>query len=174
MKTAEPMNEGTQLEFRESIIHQCGAFAKTRIETGAPVVEYVGEKITKAESARRCELNNPYIFNLDDEFDLDGDVAWNPAKFINHSCDPNCAAEFFDDQIWIMAIRDIEAGEEITFNYSYDLQDYKEHPCRCNAAKCVGYMVAEEFFPKFKTGDTEGAERSRAFQLRVTASPRLK
>ena len=150
MKTEEVMTEGAQLEFRESKIHHWGAFAKTRIEAGAPVIEYVGQKISKAESARRCELNNPYIFNLDDEFDLDGDVGWNPAKYINHSCDPNCEAEFFDDQIWIMAIRDIEPGEEITFNYSYDLEDYKEHPCRCGAANCIGYMVAEEFFPKFR------------------------
>src|SRR4051812_19736269 len=108
-----------------------GGFALRKIKKGTPIIEYVGEKITKAESLVRCEANNPYIFNLDDEFDLDGDVSWNPAKFINHCCAPNAEAEFFGDQIWIMAIRNIEAGEEITFNYSYDLEDYKEHPCRC-------------------------------------------
>lgn len=159
MKKADAKKDGAEIEFRESKIHARGAFAKTRIKAGSPVIEYVGEKITKAESARRCELNNPYIFNFDDEFDLDGDVSWNPAKFINHSCDPNCEAEFFGDQIWIMAIRTIRAGEEITFNYSYDLQDYKEHPCRCGAAKCVGYMVAAEFFPKFRGGKLVAAEK---------------
>lgn len=127
-----------------------GGFALRKIKNGEPVIEYTGEKISKAESLRRCEAENPYIFQIDDEFDLDGNVGWNPAKFINHSCAPNCEAQFFDDMIWIMAKRDIEPGEEITFNYSYDLEDYKEHPCKCGAANCVGYIVAEEFFPKFR------------------------
>lgn len=140
------------IEFKNSAIHGMGGFALRNIKNETPIIEYVGEKITKAESARRCEANNPYIFNLDDEFDLDGDVEWNPAKFINHSCAPNAEAQFFGDQIWIMAIRKIKTGEEISFNYSYDLENYKEHPCKCGAAKCVGYMVAEEYFPKFQGG----------------------
>jgi uncharacterized protein len=127
-----------------------GGFARKFIPAETPIIEYVGQKITKAESLIRCEANNPYIFTLDDEFDLDGDVPENPARFINHSCDPNCEAEFFGDQIWIMARRDIQPGEEVTFNYSYDLENYEEHPCRCGAANCVGYMVAEEYFPKFR------------------------
>src|SRR5690349_15550161 len=118
-----------------------GGFAASKIAKDEPIIEYLGEKISKAESLRRCEAENPYIFQIDDEFDLDGNVGWNPAKFINHSCDPNCEAEFFGDMIWIMAKRDIEPGEEITFNYSYDLEDYKEHPCKCGAANCVGYIV---------------------------------
>ncbi|MEP6662137.1 MAG: SET domain-containing protein-lysine N-methyltransferase [Verrucomicrobiota bacterium] len=138
------------IEVRSSAIHGTGCFALRKIRKGKPVIEYVGEKISKAESLKRCEEQNVYIFALDDEFDLDGSVDWNPAKFINHSCAPNCEAEFFGDQIWIMALCDIKAGEEISFNYSYDLQDYREHPCRCRAAECVGYMVAEEFFPKFR------------------------
>ena len=140
------------IEFKTSVIHGTGGFALRNIKKETPIIEYVGEKITKAESLRRCEANNPYIFNLDDEFDLDGDVAWNPAKYINHSCSPNAEAQFFGDQIWIMAIRNIKAGEEISFNYSYDLENYQEHPCKCGAANCVGYMVAEEFFPKFQRG----------------------
>lgn len=138
------------IQFRNSPIHGMGGFALRKIAQGEPVIEYLGEKISKAESLRRCEAENPYIFQIDDEFDLDGNVGWNPAKFINHSCDPNCEAELFGDMIWIMAKRDIEPGEEITFNYSYDLEDYKDHPCKCGAANCVGYIVAEEFFPKFR------------------------
>ncbi|MEO5802500.1 MAG: SET domain-containing protein-lysine N-methyltransferase [Verrucomicrobiota bacterium] len=158
------------IEFKASAIHGMGGFALCKIKKGTPIIEYVGEKISKAESLVRCEANNPYIFNLDDEFDLDGDVSWNPAKFINHTCRPNAEAEFYGDQIWIMAIRDIEAGEEISFNYSYDLEDYKEHPCRCGKRNCVGYMVAEEFFPKFKLGDA-GARREMEFS--DSASSRL-
>lgn len=138
------------LEFKDSEIHGRGAFAKTAIETGTRVIEYAGRKITKAESLRECERSNFYIFSIDEKFDLDGNVEWNPARFINHSCAPNCEAVWIDDRIWIVAVREIESGEEITFNYSYDLEGYKEHPCRCGAENCVGYIVAEEFFPKFR------------------------
>lgn len=143
-------------EFRESLIHGRGCFATQPIAKGTPIIEYVGEKISKSESVRRCEAQNVYIFTLDDEFDLDGDMVSNPAKFINHSCAPNCESEIFGDQIWIMALRDIEAGEELSFNYSYDLEDYTEHPCRCGAEQCVGYIVAEEFFPKFREVVVDG------------------
>lgn len=132
--------------FKESKIHGLGGFAKTKITKGTRIIEYVGEKITKAESLKRCEAENWYIFAIDDEFDLDGAVGWNPARFINHSCDPNCEAEMIDGHIWIIARRDIASEEEISFNYSYDLDVYKEHPCRCGSSNCVGYIVAEEFF----------------------------
>lgn len=138
------------VEIRRSLIHGSGGFARTRIPAGTRVIEYVGEKINKAESLRRCEANNEYIFTLDDEFDIDGNVLWNPARFINHSCAPNCEAELDEDRIWVVALRDIEAGEELTYNYNYDLEDYREHPCRCRAADCVGYIVAEEFFDQVR------------------------
>ena len=132
--------------FKCSPIHGTGGFAKTAIRKGTRILEYLGEKITKGESLRRCEQNNAYIFTLNDQQDLDGNVPWNPARFINHSCAPNCEAEKDDDCIWVIATRDIQAGEEITFNYGYDLVDYKDSPCLCGAPNCVGYMVAEEYF----------------------------
>jgi hypothetical protein len=132
--------------FRPSVIHGTGGFAKADIAVGTRVIEYVGEKITKAESLRRCESANESIFSLDESCDLDGNVPWNPARFLNHSCDPNCEAEPDGGRIWIVARRGIRAGEEITFNYGYDLEDYREHPCRCGSANCAGYIVAEEFF----------------------------
>ena len=131
---------------RQSAIHGVGGFAKADIATGTRVIEYIGERITKAESLRRCESNNEYIFSLGDTHDLNGNVPWNPARFLNHSCDPNCEAEPDGGRVWIVARRDIRAGEEITFNYGYDLEDYRDHPCRCGATECVGYMVAAEFF----------------------------
>jgi hypothetical protein len=91
-------------------------------------------------------LNNEYIFALDGQFDLDGNAAQNPARFLNHSCAPNCEAELDAGHIWIVALRNIKAGEELTFNYGYDLDDYRDHPCRCGAPDCVGFIVAGEFF----------------------------
>jgi len=134
------------LVFKSSPIHGMGGFARVEIACGVRVIEYVGEKITKLESLARCERNNEYIFALDDEYDLDGDVSWNPARFLNHSCEPNCEARLERGCIWVVAIREIRAGEELTFNYGYDLADYAEHPCGCGAPGCVGYIVAEEFF----------------------------
>jgi len=134
------------LVFKESQIHGLGGFAKVEIPPGTRVVEYVGERISKQESVRRCEASNHYIFAINDREDLDGNVDWNPARFINHSCAPNCEVEWDGSHLWIVAKRDIKAGEEITFNYGYDLVDYKEYPCACGSAECVGYIVAEAYF----------------------------
>jgi len=131
-------------QLEESPIHGLGLFANTHIPAGTRIVEYVGEKITKAESLRRCQSGNEYIFALDSETDLDGSVEWNQARWVNNSCEPNCVARLLDDQVWIIALRDIGSGDEITFNYSYDLDNYQEHPCHCGAATCVGFIVAEE------------------------------
>ena len=139
------------IEIRASPIHGLGAFARCKFAAESVAVEYLGEKIDKAESNRRCRLNNEYIFYFDEEFNLDGNVDWNPARFLNHSCTPNCEARFCSGKIWITACRDIDVGEELTFNYGYDLIDYREHPCCCGAAACVGFMLAEEFFPHVQT-----------------------
>jgi hypothetical protein len=108
----------------------------------------VGKRINKEKSFELCFKQNPYIFDLNENTDLDGKVSWNPARFINHSCEPNCEAEQDDDdRIWILSKRQIRRGEELTFNYGYTLEDFREHPCRCGAENCLGYMVAEELFP---------------------------
>ena len=134
-------------EFRSSPIHGHGGFAARDVPAGTRLIEYLGERIDKAEADRRCKADNPFIFYLDEETDLDGNVDWNPARWLNHSCAPNCTAEFDAGCIWLVAARDLAAGEELTFNYGYDLPNYRDFPCRCGAATCVGFMVAEEHFP---------------------------
>jgi uncharacterized protein len=145
-----------------SPIHGQGGFAARFVPKGAHVSEYAGERITKAESLRRCEAQNWFIFGLDEEFDLDGDVEWNPARFLNHSCAPNSEAVYEDGRVWIVALRDIRPGEEITFNYGYDLADYAEHPCRCGAPECVGYIVAEDFFTQIKRHQGQSLSKNSA------------
>ncbi len=138
---------GSQLyEVRSSLIHGMGVFARADIPSDTRVLEYVGERVSKEESLRRREDENFFVFTVSDTFDIDGAVDWNPARFINHSCAPNCEARMEDERIWIIALRDIKAGEELGFNYGYDLQDYEDHPCSCGAANCLGFMVAEEHF----------------------------
>lgn len=138
---------GTEwLAFRPSSIHGWGGFANQKIPSGTRIIEYLGKRITKQESLRLCEQSNEYIFTLNELEDLDGNVPWNPARLLNHSCTPNSEAELASGQIWIVAVRDIPAGEEITFNYGYDLEGYQGYPCNCGSSDCVGFMVAEEFF----------------------------
>jgi len=138
--------ETEHLIFRASAIHGTGALAKHAIPAGTRVIEYVGERISKEESLRRCQKDNNCIFGLNATHDLDGSVNWNLARFINHSCEPNCDAVCEAERVWIVSHRDIEAGEEVTFNYAYDLEDYRRYPCNCGSPTCVGYIVAEDFF----------------------------
>src|SRR5436189_4824096 len=105
------------VEIKDSSIQGKGGFARCSVAKGSRVIEYSGEKISKSESIERRRRNNNCIFYLDAEFDLDGAVEGNPARFLNHSCDPNCEAELMEGRIWIVAVRDIPAGEEITFDY---------------------------------------------------------
>ena len=154
MHSTEPevfsMTNPTFIYYRKSPIHGTGAFARADIPAGTWVVEYSGERIDKEESLRRCEAGNEFIFALNDEWDLDGSVSWNRGRFLNHSCEPNCEAERIGERIWIVALHDIPAGEELTFNYGYSLVDYRDHECRCGAIGCVGYMVSPEFFEHVK------------------------
>jgi len=148
-------------EVRPSIIHGEGLFARVAIAAGTRVVQYIGEKISKAESLRRCEHGNNFVFALDDKQDLDGNVPWNLARFLNHSCAASCEAMADGGRIWIVARRDIEPGEELTFNYGYDLVDYHEHACHCGALECAGFIVAEQFF--------EHMEKQHAWQRQPCA-----
>ncbi len=136
--------EANQIIFKRSPIHGIGAYAQCRLAKGTRVIEYVGELISAQESIERCRQGNEYIFRLSAERHLDGKVDWNAARFVNHSCAPNCEAQLIEGRIWLVAARDIEAGEEITFDYGYDLEDFHQHPCHCGSADCVGYIVATE------------------------------
>src|ERR671937_405064 len=108
-----------------------GLFAAQDITKGTRVIAYIGEKITRRESARRLEAGNAYIFHLNYRYALDGETLENTARYINHSCNPNCTVEKMGDTLWIVALQDISEGDELTFNYGYELQHYKDNPCNC-------------------------------------------
>ena len=133
-----PIEQGNEfLEVRQSAIHGTGGYARKDIPAGTRIIEYVGERIDKVESDKRCEAENAYIFTLDEDCDLDGDIAWNPARFINHSCAPNCEAEWDESRIYINALGDLKQGEELTFNYGFDMEEYHEHVCQCRIPRWV-------------------------------------
>lgn len=145
---------------RRSSIHHRGVFATCDIPKDTPIIEYVGEKITKAESTRRgLALEERakktgeaavYIFTLNKKYDLDGATEANPARLINHSCDPNCESFIIRGHIWIYSLRDISAGEELSFNYGFDLETWEDHPCRCGHPQCVGYILDQQYWPELK------------------------
>ena len=141
-------------EVRGSEIHGRGVYATDFIAKEAAIIEYFGEKIDKAESDRRSLLQQAkakrtgdaavYIFTLSKRYDIDGNVPWNTARLINHSCNPNCEAWIVGRKIIIPALQDIPAGEELTFDYGFDVDCYEDHPCLCGAANCTGYIVSRQ------------------------------
>ena len=143
-------------EARSSEIHGTGVYAVKEIPTGKRIIEYLGERIDKEESERRAtaqmELAEKtgdaavYIFTLNKKWDLDGNVPWNTASLLNHSCDPNCEAWIEEEQIFLYSLRDIEEGEELTFDYGFDIENYKDHPCLCRSDNCVGYIVGRDYW----------------------------
>ena len=147
MNNTVDLVENGFVEARQSQIHGSGLFAAKFIPAGTQIIEYVGEKITKQQALEECIQGNHFVFTLDDQFDLNGNVEWNLARLINHSCAPNCESELIGGRVWITALRNIAPGEELTYNYGYDLDEYRDHPCRCGSENCLGYIVAEEFFP---------------------------
>lgn len=133
--------------FKRSLIHGTGGFARVDMRRGKRIIEYVGPRLSKAQSQIERNQNNSYIFHFDDSHDIDGSVSWNPARFLNHSCLPNCEADIRRGALWLYALRRIRAGEELTYNYGYELEEgYPGCPCHCGSLECVGYMVGEELF----------------------------
>ena len=133
-----------------SAIDRLGLFATQPIGKGRRIIEYRGEKISKQESARRLAQHNNYIFHLNYRYDVDGQALDNTARYINHSCEPNCEVECTGKQIWILALRPIKAGEEICFNYGYDAMEYEKFPCCCGARRCCGYILGREYWGRIK------------------------
>ena len=141
-ETAPKPTRTSHLIVRDSKIHSKGCYTTEPIADGTFIVEYTGERITKPDADERYEnREDTYLFGLDDgTYVLDGDGI---AAFINHSCDPNCESDEIDGHVWIYAIRDIQAGEELTYDYClYDGDD--PSPCACGARNCRGTLYSEE------------------------------
>ncbi|HEX4006981.1 MAG TPA: SET domain-containing protein-lysine N-methyltransferase [Acidobacteriaceae bacterium] len=135
------------LLIRSSAIHAAGCYTTSRIRKGTLIVEYTGPRITKDEADEKY-ANSPttYLFGVGDGATvIDGHGA---AMFINHSCDPNCETEEIKGRVWIMAIRNIRAGEELTYDYYLYDGDEDEALCNCGAVMCRRTMYAPEEIKK--------------------------
>jgi len=148
---------------KKSRVHGKGVFAKQDIKKDTKIIEYVGEKVSKAEGDKRSSLRikkylnsnetgSVYIFELNNKFDIDGSVSYNEARFINHSCNPNCEVDIVKGQIWISSIKNIKKNQELTYDYGYpfDKDDYRDHICKCYSNNCIGYIISKDDWSKYK------------------------
>ncbi|HET7551406.1 MAG TPA: SET domain-containing protein-lysine N-methyltransferase [Gemmatimonadaceae bacterium] len=140
-------------EIRSSPIQGRGAFATRRIRKGTRLIEYVGERISHAEADRRYDddgmkRHHTFLFTLNNRTVIDAGVDGNEARFINHSCSPNCEAVIDSGHIYIESIKTIEPGAELVYDYQYerapdaDESDEARYPCRCGSPNCRGTILA--------------------------------
>ena len=125
-----------------------GLYAIKDIKSGTKIINYVGNIITKKKTEKSEKFNNAkpiYLFNLNNRYDLDGDVSWNTARLINHSCSNNCDYNGAGLKLWVVAIKDIKKGEELTCDYGFGYdENYKQFRCKCGSKNCCGYIVRAE------------------------------
>jgi uncharacterized protein len=140
------------VEVRASPLHGLGVFALAPIARGTRIIEYLGERISHAEADRRYEHkarqdNHTFLFVADGRTVIDAGVGGNAARFVNHACEPNCESVIEGSRVFIDALRDIGAGEELT--YDYQIRRERDDPpdvdavfaCRCGGARCRGSML---------------------------------
>jgi SET domain-containing protein len=160
---------------RRSRIAGQGAFAIQPIPKGTRIIEYLGERISHDEADRRYEENDDahvVLFIADKRTVIDANVKGNDARFINHSCDPNCEAVIEKSRVWIEAIRDIAPGEELAYEYnltrdSIDTpEEEAKYACRCGAPNCRGTMLEKKPKPR-RRSTARARERTGARNGRV-------
>jgi uncharacterized protein len=148
------------LVIRSSSIHAAGCYTTRAIKKGMRVCEYDGPRFTKDEADERyADRDITYLFSCgEDDTVIDG---FGIAMFINHSCDPNCESETMDGRVFVMAIRNIAAGEELTYEYNLYDSDDAEQNCYCGAKKCRGTMFSEDEVKKRAKKARAAAKASR-------------
>lgn len=144
-----------RLEVRSSLIHGKGVFARTPFAEGEKIIRYLGTTIDWAEALRRhphdpSQPNHTFYFTLDDEYVIDGNDDGNRSRWINHSCEPNCESDVRAGKVFIRALRNIEIGEELNYDYSLVIEEpltaklKRDYKCLCGSASCRGTLLSTE------------------------------
>lgn len=173
---------------RRSAIHGNGVFAVAPIAKGERVIEYKGRRRTHeevdADEAGDVDSGHTFLFTLNDEYVIDANYEGNTARWINHSCSPNCEALLEEDdgddrtrdRVFIEAIRDIKPGEELFYNYGITLEE-KHTPelkkiweCRCGSRNCTGTMLQPKNPSKAKKGKAKKAKKAKSAKSAKGAS----
>ncbi|MDH3287674.1 MAG: SET domain-containing protein-lysine N-methyltransferase [Betaproteobacteria bacterium] len=144
---------GRRISVRRSPIHGRGVFALKKIRKGERIIEYTGERITHREADRRYpndDSSHTMLFIVDKKIVIDATRVGNSARWINHSCRPNCESVDEDKRMYIEATRDIRKGEELSYDYNLVLEERhtpaakKENPCLCGAKRCRGTLLGSK------------------------------
>ena len=152
---------GRRIQTRRSGVHGRGVFAVQDIAEGETLIEYKGEVISWEEALRRhphdpSQPNHTFYFHIDDERVIDGNVNGNASRWINHSCAPNCEADETDGRVFVKALRNISAGEELNYDYGliidepYTKKLKADFPCWCGSESCRGTLLAPKTDKKAK------------------------
>ena len=161
---------------RRSDVHGNGVFALQDLAEGETLIEYKGEVINWKEALRRhphdpAQPNHTFYFHIDDGRVIDGNVKGNDARWINHSCEPNCEADETDGRVFIKALRNIAAGEELNYDYGLIIDEpytdklLAEFPCWCGSEQCRGTLLTpkdEDEEKKKKKKARKKAEKKKA------------
>lgn len=150
---AKRSSQGRRIQVRRSGVHGKGVFALQAMAAGTRIIEYLGEVIDWDEAQRRHPHDpeqplHTFYFHVDDDRVIDASVGGNAARWINHSCAPNCYALEDDGRIFITALRPIAAGEELSYDYGLMVEERytkklkAEYACHCGAPTCRGTMLA--------------------------------
>ena len=138
------------LIIRSSSLHGAGVYTTAAIASGTKVIEYTGPRLAAKETdGMYAGSEVTYLFGMDDgKTVIDG---FGMAAFVNHSCQPNCETDQIENRIWIIALRDIAAGEELTYDYNiYDAEPGEDSPCHCGARGCRGTLFSQEEIARHK------------------------
>jgi hypothetical protein len=167
-------------ELRRSQIQGRGAFATRRIRAGTRIIEYTGELISQDEANRRYDddsmsRHHTFLFSVDDDRVIDGAAGGNDSRYINHSCAPNCEAVNEDGRIFIEALRTIEPGEELAYDYAYARTPENDNPegealyaCRCGAPTCRGTILEPARKRRARKAAKKGAPKRGAAKRGAT------
>jgi uncharacterized protein len=151
---ARMMSELPPIVVRRSSIQGRGVYAARDIGEGERIIEYTGARMSHEQAEELCPddeappKHHTFLFAVDDGLVIDGGQGGNGARFINHSCEPNCEVVIARRRVYIHSLRDIAEGEELTYDYwyttdeSYTLDDLRRiYPCRCGSEKCLGTLA---------------------------------
>jgi SET domain-containing protein len=162
-----PVVSGRRIQTRRSGVHGKGMFAVQDLAEGETLIEYVGEVISWKEALRRhphdpTDPNHTFYFHVDEKHVIDAKHGGNSSRWINHSCAPNCEADEQKGRVFIKALRNIPAGQELFYDYGliidakYTKKLKAEYPCWCGAPTCRGTLLA----PKDKDDQKKAKKKS--------------
>ncbi len=160
------------IKVRHSKVHGNGVFAARKIPAGARIIEYQGKRISEKQAEKRFgqDPDNPhhtFFFSLESGKLIDGGDDGNDARWINHSCEPNCEAQEEKGRVYISALRDIMRGEELNYDYGLVIDEKmskalkKAYACRCGSEACRGTMLAVKKKKKKKAAKKADSARNR-------------